>query len=90
MARAASRGGLSALTWDSSTSSGQQRAVSQLALEGRDTQTDRSRHPGQTETSRRDDGSREAARDFMLRAATLCSDPEPQFPHLKGENFLHA
>lgn len=88
MAREASRGGLSALTPDSSTSSGRQRAVSQLALEGRDAQTDRSGHPGQTEASRRDDGSR----DFGLRAApaTFCSDPGPQFPHLKGENVLHA
>lgn len=41
---------------------------------------------------RRDDGSREAARDFGLRAApdTLCSDPGPQFPHLKGENVLRV
>lgn len=67
MAKAASRGGLSALAQDCSTSSGRQRAVGQLALEGRDAQTDRrSRHPGQTEASRRDGGSREAARDFGL------------------------
>lgn len=40
--------GLSALTRDGSTGSGRQRAVIQLALEERDAQTDRSRHPGQT------------------------------------------